>query len=98
MPDYYIGLISGTSVDGIDAALVCIDEDSVNLGMVSFNKYINGTDPDDFGESYGFMLGLTKEGDPYEYPSNSGNVLKYVKSGDPVKGVGDLDDTPSDRR
>jgi len=30
MPDYYIGLLSGTSVDSIDAALVSFSSDSIN--------------------------------------------------------------------
>jgi hypothetical protein len=66
-----------------------------DIGMTGFNKCINGTDPDYFGETYSFMTGLTKSGDPYEY---DGDVLLYVHSGDPVTGVGDLDSDPADRR
>lgn len=66
-----------------------------NIGMVSFNKYINGTDPDNMTETYNYMLGLTKDGSPYMY---NGQVLSYVCSGDPVTGTGDLDVAPSDRR
>jgi hypothetical protein len=69
--------------------------DSVNLGLSSFNKYINGTDPDNFDETYGFMQGLTKEGVPYEY---EGDTLMFVHTGDPVTGEGDLDIAPADRR
>ena len=71
--------------------------DSVNLGMVSFNKYINGTDPDNYQETYGFMNGLTKQGDDYINPI-TGEVSKYVHTGDPVTGEGDLDIAPADRR
>ncbi len=67
----------------------------VNMGMTSFNKYINGTDPDNFGQSYGFMQGLQKNGDPYVY---EGDTLPWVFTGDPVLGVGDLDSDPADRR
>lgn len=70
-------------------------EDSVNLGLSSFNKYINGTDPDNFDEVYGFMQGLTKQGEPYVY---DGDTLMFVHTGDPVTGSGDLDIAPADRR
>ncbi len=66
-----------------------------NLGMTSFNKYINGTDPDNFNQTYWFMQGLTKTGSAYSY---NGQVLTFVLSGDPVAGTGDLDFAPDDRR
>ncbi len=66
-----------------------------NMGMVSFDKYINGTDPDNAQESYNYMRGLNRDGSPYTY---NGIPTKYFFSGDPVKGTGDLDDTPADRR
>ncbi len=66
-----------------------------NLGMTSFNKYINGTDPDNFNQAYWFMQGLTKTGGPYIY---EGQILKYVCSGNPVAGTGDIDIAPDDRR
>ncbi len=69
--------------------------DSVNLGMESFNKYINGTDPDNAIEAYNFMNGLNKTGQAYTY---NGQVLNYVLSGDPVTGQGDIDIASSDRR
>lgn len=68
-----------------------------NLGMVSFNKYINGTDPDSYEQSYGFMRGLTKQGNPYVNPT-TGQVTTFVHTGDPVTGTGDLDVAPADRR
>lgn len=67
----------------------------MNLGMSSFQKYINGTDPDNFAETYNYMQGLDKLGDPYMY---DGQVVKYMHSGDPVAGTGDLDSNPDDRR
>lgn len=67
----------------------------VNMGMVSFNKYINGTDPDDFMEVYYFMQGLNAAGEPYVY---NGDTLAYMHSGNPVAGTGDLDFDSDDRR
>jgi len=67
-----------------------------NLGMVSFNKYINGTDPDNYVETYRYMNGLDgKTGDPYVFGTDT---LLYQQSGDPVAGTGDLDIAPADRR
>ncbi len=70
-----------------------------NMGMYSFNKYINGTDPDDHNETYNYMRGLTKTGDPYTStdPSNA-VVTRYYMAGDPVAGTGELDAAPADRR
>ncbi|KAA3635402.1 MAG: hypothetical protein DWP97_04820 [Calditrichaeota bacterium] len=69
--------------------------DSTNLGMTSFNKYINGTDPDDEFQVYNYMRGLTRDGQDYTY---NGQVLRYVLSGDPVSGQGDIDVASADRR
>lgn len=69
--------------------------DSTNLGMESFNKYINGTDPDDEVQAYNYMRGLTRDGQPYVY---NGQELSYVLSGDPVASTGDLDVASADRR
>jgi hypothetical protein len=70
-----------------------------NLGMVSFNKYINGTDPNDFNETYNYMQGLSPNGDPYVY---DGDTLLYMHSGDPVTDPDgdstDVDFDPADRR
>jgi hypothetical protein len=66
-----------------------------NLGMSSFNKYINGTDPAHNYETYYYMSGLTKQGAAYVY---NGDTLNYAVSGDPVSGTGDLDANAADRR
>ena len=66
-----------------------------DIGMTAFSKYINGTDPDSYVESYWYMQGLTKSGYPYEY---NGDFLTYFHSGDPVTATGDLDIAPDDRR
>ncbi|PKK83554.1 MAG: hypothetical protein CVT49_07940 [candidate division Zixibacteria bacterium HGW-Zixibacteria-1] len=66
-----------------------------NLGMTSFNKYINGTDPDNNDETYYYMRGLNRDGTNYIY---NGQVLKFVHTGNPVTESGDLDIAPADRR
>ncbi|MCK4371730.1 MAG: hypothetical protein KAW61_01230, partial [candidate division Zixibacteria bacterium] len=66
-----------------------------NMGMTSFNKYINGTDPNDFNETYNYMRGLSAQGYPYMF---NGETLLHMHSGDPVTGTGDLDFNPDDRR
>ena len=66
-----------------------------NLTMSSFNAYVNGTDPNDYSESYNYMQGLNADGSAYTY---NGLPTKYVHSGDPVAQIGDLDSSPSDRR
>ena len=68
-----------------------------NLGMVSFNKYSNGTDPDDPAEVYGYMLGLDPKNSyaPYTY---LGQPVAWQHTGDPVAGTGDLDVNAADRR
>ncbi len=70
-----------------------------NLGMYSFNKYINGTDPDWYVQSYQYMMGLEAKNDgaPYYNPT-TGQPTRFVNSGDPVTATGWIDNTPSDRR
>jgi len=66
-----------------------------NIGLSSFNKYINGTDPDNPNNILNYMCGLNRDGSPYMYDGSPNN---FVHSGDPVAGTGDLDTNPSDRR
>jgi len=69
-----------------------------NLPMTAFTKYINGTDPDNYQETYAYMKGLrAKEPGfpPYQY---NGQTLTLMHSGDPIAGTGDLDFNPSDKR
>jgi len=73
-------------------------QDYHNLGMASFNKYINGSDPNSFDETYAFMKGWYKyEGVMVPYTID-GVPNMYMFPGDPVTGVGDLDFTSADRR
>ena len=70
-----------------------------SLPMTSFNKYINGTDPDSYIEAYNYQKGLTAEGAPlHEFDDPEGPVTTFSVSGDPVTGTGWLDDNPADRR
>jgi hypothetical protein len=66
------------------------------LGMTSFNKYINGTDPASPTEVYYYMNGLDGTGGPVVDPN--GVTTKYINAGDPVTGIGWLDNNPADRR
>lgn len=69
-----------------------------NMGLYSFNKYINGTDPDDYSETYAYMKGLRAKATGFPPYTYDGNILRFMFSGDPVLGTGDLDIAPDDRR
>ncbi|UCD63447.1 MAG: hypothetical protein JSW34_11970 [Candidatus Zixiibacteriota bacterium] len=66
----------------------------VNMGMTSFNKYINGTDPQNYVWTYQYMNGLDASQGGTPLP----NGTKYFGPGDPVTATGDLDAAPDDRR
>lgn len=69
------------------------------LGMTSFGKYINGTDPVSHEESYNTMRGLTAGGDPIHVEGNPLlPITTFQVAGDPVAGTGWIDQAPSDRR
>lgn len=63
-----------------------------NMNVTTFNRFVNGTDPNDFNETYNYMCGLNSDGSP------SANGTKYMVPGDPIALIGDLDFAPSDRR
>jgi len=67
------------------------------LGMTSFNKYINGTDPRNAFQTYNYMKGLFPDGSPV-IDEQTGLVTKYQVPGDPVNFEGWTDATPADRR
>jgi hypothetical protein len=71
--------------------------DHRNLPMTAFAKYINGTDPDTYWESYNYMRGLEPDGSPIVNPV-TGTVTPYMVSGDPVSGSGWIDESSADRR
>ncbi len=67
----------------------------INLGMTSFQKYINGQEPQNNKDTYEFMTGLDGTG-PGAQPLANGT--KFYAPGDPVTKIGDLDFAPDDRR
>ncbi len=67
------------------------------LGLASFNKYINGTDPNSNGQSYNYMKGLDPDGNAVIDPT-TGQPTTFFNSGDPVSRTGWLDSNPADRR
>ncbi len=68
------------------------------LGMTSFNKYINGTDPDDAQKTYNYMRGLNADGTPLVNPVTGQVTTYFFGGGDPVSASGWLDTNPFDRR
>mgnify|MGYP001561677545 CR=1 FL=1 len=71
----------------------------VRLGMTSYNKYINGTDPAAPSETYNYMKGLHGDGSPiHEFDDALQPITTYQVSGDPVTSTGWLDSNPADRR
>jgi hypothetical protein len=67
------------------------------LGLSSFNKYINGTDPGSSDETYNYMQGLQADGAVLINPK-TGEPTRYFNSGDPVVGTGWLDNNAADKR
>lgn len=69
------------------------------LGMTSFTKYTNGTDPRFAFETYNYMQGLNKDGTAmHENGDSTAPVTRFQVTGDPVTGTGWLDQNPADRR
>ncbi|TMQ48836.1 MAG: hypothetical protein E6K71_06575 [Candidatus Eisenbacteria bacterium] len=69
------------------------------LGMTSFNKYINGTDPSSSGETYNYMQGLHADGTQvHVFDDTTQAITRFQVSGNPVAGTGWLDTSPADRR
>jgi len=70
---------------------------SGRLGMTSFIKYRNGTDPISSTETIHYLQGLNPDGSPIVNPITS-LPTPFMVSGDPVAATGWLDTTPGDRR
>ncbi|HET9327211.1 MAG TPA: hypothetical protein VFQ05_10585 [Candidatus Eisenbacteria bacterium] len=67
------------------------------LPMSSFNKYINGTDPNTAAKTFNYMKGLDADGNVIINPV-TGTPTTFFVSGDPVTNTGWLDTSPDDRR
>jgi hypothetical protein len=67
------------------------------LGLSSFNKYINATDPNTAEKTYHYMQGLDAAGNPVIDPT-TGSPTQFQVPGDPTTGAGWLDSNPADRR
>ena len=72
------------------------------LGLTSFARYINGTDPIAGIESYNYMAGaLTDQnGDPQPIVDPFGDTTSFMVAGDPqaIGGTNWVDSNPADRR
>jgi hypothetical protein len=71
--------------------------DTLMLGMTTFNKYINGTDPQTPIECFNYMRGLNRDGTPVVDPT-TGEETMFFLPGDPVTGEGWIDAASADRR
>ncbi len=96
--DFFQGPLISTGEDA-DTAFMWGDTLAgyVNMGMTSFNKYINGTDPDDNVQTYWFMEGLDAKNGGVPYSDG----LAYRVPGDPNDPGEDpafLDIASADRR
>ena len=67
------------------------------LGLRSFNKYINGTDPASATQTYNYMRGVNPDGSVLIDPT-TGLPTTFFHPGDPVTKTGWLDANPNDRR
>ncbi len=67
------------------------------LGLTTFQKFVNGTDPSSTTSTYYAMRGLNPDGSEIIDPG-TGLPTRFVDSGDPVAGTGWLDQIPADKR
>ncbi|HEX7076807.1 MAG TPA: hypothetical protein VF363_00110, partial [Candidatus Eisenbacteria bacterium] len=73
------------------------------LGMTSFNKYVNGTDPSSQVETYNYMSGRNKDGSPIHVLNDTTLAVTHFQvSGldpsQPSTATNWLDSNPGDRR
>ncbi len=92
--DVYGDIPPALGIDFLQGPIVAGD----TLGLSSFAKYINGTDPLAASESYNYMTGINGDGTPIVDPF--GNTTRFMVAGDPF-GVASrnwVDSNPADRR
>lgn len=94
--DFFQGPLIFTG-DNADTAIMWNFQQFVgyqNLPMTSYNKYINGTDPQSLTWTYQYMNGLDASNGGAPLP----NGTKFFGPGDPTTNTGDNDANASDRR
>ncbi|MFH1688212.1 MAG: hypothetical protein ABIE70_11915 [bacterium] len=99
--DFFQGPLVETGDDADTAKMWGVDWVGYkNMGMTSFNKYINGTDPDTPAKTWAYMNGLDASQDPIGPVIDpiTGLPTKFYGTGDPVAGTGFLDANSDDRR
>lgn len=100
--DFFRGALLNTNNNN-DTAVICIGKERVRLigykllGLNVFNWYYNGQDPANFRETYRYMSGFGKYGDPIINPT-TGDTTKFMYSGDPVTNTGWVQTGPNDQR
>lgn len=92
--DVYGDIPPSLGIDFLQGPIVAGD----TLGLASFAKYINGTDPLAPGESYNYMTGVYGDGSPIVDPF--GNTTRFMVAGDPFGSPERnwVDSSPADRR
>ncbi len=63
----------------------------------SFHRWINGTDPQNAGETWNFLNGYTRDGF-VRFDPITGEPTRFDVPGDPLEGTGWVDTAPADRR
>src|SRR5206468_1993750 len=75
--DVYGDIPPALGIDFLQGPIVAGD----TLGLSSFAKYINGTDPLAANETYDYMIGFNGDGTPIVDPF--GNTTHFMVAGDP---------------
>jgi hypothetical protein len=96
--DIYGDIPPALGIDFLKGPIVGPD----TLGLSSFAKYINGTDPLDAATTYNYMRGYLTDpaGNPNPILDPFGNQTKFMVAGDPLLPAAGswIDSNPADRR